>query len=96
MAGVCWVTVEDVAYDYRPWLGPDWKPDPTLTPSSFIGNHIGWMDAFTANFIWKGGCPTVVTKESNFEIPGLKQMAYATDALALKRGDTKEAKSQTI
>ena len=54
------------------------------------------MDALAANFIWPGGCPTVVTKESNLDIPGLAQMAYATDALCMKRGDTKEAKAQTI
>ena len=96
MAGVVWVTVEDVDYDYRPYLGPDWKNDKSLKPSTLVGNHVSFMDAFTCNFIWEGGCPTVVTKESNFDIPGLKSMAYATDALAMKRGDTKEAKAQTI
>lgn len=96
ISGVVWVKVEDVDYDYRPYLGPDWKPDKSLQPSTLVGNHISWMDAFTANFVWEGGCPTVVTKESNLEIPGLRQMAIATDALCMKRGDTKEAKAQTI
>lgn len=96
ISGVVKIKVEDVDYDYSEYLGPDWKPDKSLKPSTLVGNHIGWMDCFTTNFIWQGGCPAVVTKESNFDIPGLKSMAYASGALAMKRGDTKEAKAQTI
>ena len=36
------MTYERPEVDYRPYLGPDWKPDYKLC-GTYVSNHSGWM-----------------------------------------------------
>jgi len=38
-SGVLFIKEQEVEYDYRKYLGPDWKPDRNLKPGSIITNH---------------------------------------------------------
>ena len=43
MCGVYNVKQTQIAYDYKKWLGPDWKP----TYEGYgiqVSNHISWLD----------------------------------------------------
>jgi len=60
-----WET-EYIEYDYKKYLGPDWKYDPNKKPTMIIGNHQSFLDNFV-NMYYQS--PTHVAKDSVKKIP---------------------------
>ena len=44
MVGILRWETEFVEYDYRKYLGPDWKPDKNKKPTVIVSNHQSWLD----------------------------------------------------
>lgn len=38
-AGFIWIETETIEYDYKKYLGPDWKENKNLMPGTIISNH---------------------------------------------------------
>lgn len=59
LSGVWWIRMYSPKVDYKKYLGPDWKLDENLNPTSIVANHQAFQDVFfhmmfySADFIMK-------------------------------------------
>jgi hypothetical protein len=44
-AGIVWINVDRPNVDYKPYLGPAWKPAYEKT-STLVFNHVAWMVSY--------------------------------------------------
>jgi len=44
--GGYFIETKKIKYDYRKYLGPDWKPNFDGTPSTVVTPHTSWLDIF--------------------------------------------------
>ena len=83
MAGVIWIKTEKMEdFDYKKWLGPDWKPKWSGS-GTLVANHInGFMDVLSAMCIFY---PAFVSKKSMKDFPFVGTVACANDPIFLDR-----------
>lgn len=58
----CWpglLSIEEVELDYKKYLGPDWKLDPTKGPTAVVANHQSFLDIITSMYLRN---PSVIAK----------------------------------
>lgn len=69
-------------FDYKKYLGPDWKPTKEK-PSSICTNHQSWLDIFVH---MSRQAPCHVAKEATKRIPAVGYIAAAVGCLFVDRG----------
>ena len=79
-AGMWWINKEEVDFDYKKYLGPEWKADKNKLPGSIISNHQSWMDIIA--HMWRQP-PSHVSKESVRRVPFIGHIAASVGCLFL-------------
>mmetsp|Transcript_34888 Transcript_34888/g.33947 ORF Transcript_34888/g.33947 Transcript_34888/m.33947 type:complete len:97 (+) Transcript_34888:345-635(+) len=88
VAGLVWINVERPEIDYRPYLGPDWKPE-YEGASTLVWNHACWMDILVGMW-W--GLPSFLSKMGVRSYPGVGIIAENIQSVFLKRTGTNKEK----
>jgi 1-acyl-sn-glycerol-3-phosphate acyltransferase len=81
MSNVWWIENIKVEYDYKKYLGPDWKPT-NERPGSIVSNHQSWVDIIMHMYRQP---PSHVAKASIRNVPFIGHVAEAIGSLFLQR-----------
>lgn len=73
-------------FDYKKYLGPDWKPNKNLKPSTIISNHQSWMDIMVHSTRQP---PSHVAKVTTKKVPFLGYVSQAVGCLYTDRSGQK-------
>ena len=82
MFGTYSVSMEKKQFDYKPYLGPDWKPS-YENPGSTVCNHQSWTDIVV---IMQRQMPAHVAKAAVAKIPLVGGVAQAVGCMFFDRG----------
>lgn len=83
--GIWYIHNEDVDYDYKKYLGPDWKADKNKKPGTIITNHQSWLDIMAHMYRQP---PSHVSKDSVRRVPFIGHIADSVGCLFLQREDS--------
>ena len=93
--GVIWVSKKKVDYDYKKYLGPEWKPT-SRTPSTIVSNHSGWLDILLGCAYFDFPIYTSKVGIKNWVMVGTLVTYPGYQAIFLDRAGTKEEREKIV